>query len=171
MRASQLSALCARPSTSWPAMWSSFFFIVLSPCYQELFGSHLPIRVPADQPTIQQAIDSAETGDLVLVAPGTYHEHIDFHGKAITLASEAGSAATILDGDFSGPVVTFYTGEGSDSVLTGFTVQRGFGSYGSGIRLSGTAPLIVSNVFEANWQPAGSFGAAIGGNNASPIIL
>lgn len=34
------------------------------------------IRVPADQPTIQAAVDAAERGALVLVSPGTYAEAV-----------------------------------------------------------------------------------------------
>jgi len=30
------------------------------------------IRVPGDYPTIQQGINAASAGDIVLVAPGTY---------------------------------------------------------------------------------------------------
>ncbi len=56
------------------------------------------IRVPMDQPTIQDGIDAAELWDLVLVAPGTYVENIDFHGKLITLQSEAGAELTVIDG-------------------------------------------------------------------------
>lgn len=68
------------------------------------------IHVPADQPTIQQAIDAAVDGDVVvLVSPGTYNENIDFKGKAITVRSIAGPNATVFRGDQTGPVVTCAT--------------------------------------------------------------
>ena len=34
------------------------------------------IQVPIDKPTIQAAVDAAQAGDLVLVAPGVYHEAV-----------------------------------------------------------------------------------------------
>ncbi len=52
------------------------------------------INVPADQPTIQDAINAATTGDTVLVADNTYFENINFIGKAITVASNF-----IMNGD------------------------------------------------------------------------
>lgn len=49
------------------------------------------IHIPADQPTIQAGINSAVNGDTVLVAAGTYTEHIDFLGKLIVVKGENGS--------------------------------------------------------------------------------
>src|ERR1700755_1827791 len=75
------------------------------------------IHVPADSPTIQGAINAAVSGDTVQVAPGTYVENIDFKGKNITVISEQGAAATIIDGNNLAPVVSFHTSETSAAVL------------------------------------------------------
>jgi len=39
------------------------------------------IRVPQEQPTIQEGIDMALSDDTVLVMPGTYLAHIECSGK------------------------------------------------------------------------------------------
>lgn len=84
------------------------------------------IHVPADQPTIQAGINAAVNGDTVLVSPGTYYENINFNGKAITVTSASGPAATMIDGSISySPVVTFSSSETTKSVLSGFTLQNG----------------------------------------------
>ena len=44
--------------------------------------------MPADQPTIQEGIDAAVVGDIVVVYPGFYEENI-LIDKTITLTSLA----------------------------------------------------------------------------------
>jgi hypothetical protein len=73
--------------------------------------------VPGTHATIQAAIAVAQPNDTVLVMPGTHLERIDFLGKAITVRSAAGAAATTIDGNQLGSVVTFTTNETPSSVL------------------------------------------------------
>jgi pectin methylesterase-like acyl-CoA thioesterase len=90
--------------------------------------------VPADYLTIQEAIDAAMDGDIVLVAPGTYHEKIDFLGKAITVEATGNVEAMILDGVQNGlSVATFTNKEGANSVLCGFRITNGMADNGDGI--------------------------------------
>ena len=98
--------------------------LILSPCP----ASGDTIHVPEDQPTIQAGIDAAVDGDLVLVAPGTYVENIDFLGKAIAVQSEDGADVTIIDGNQEGSVVIFISGETEYSSILGFTISNGNGS-------------------------------------------
>src|SRR5579862_2921242 len=116
------------------------------------------INVPANQPTIQTAINAANNGDTVLVAPGTYFENINFNGKAITVTSSAGAAQTIIDGGQNGPVVTFDNGETTNSVLNSITIQNGHASYngsydsgrGGGIQIINSSPTITGNIISGN---------------------
>lgn len=85
--------------------------------------------------TIQEAIDAAVDGDLVLVAPGTYEiGSVVVDGlatrvaltKALRVASQAGAATTIIKG--AGPVgATAVRGAyvGPNAVLEGFTIRDG----------------------------------------------
>jgi parallel beta-helix repeat protein len=126
------------------------------------------IHVPADQPTIQAAINAAANGDTVLVAPGTYAENIDFKGKAITIKSVNGAATTVIDGGHNGSVVTFSTQEGPGSVLDGFTVRNGTAQFeGSGITIQNSSPTVINNTIINNGGCDG-LGIAIG--FGSPLI-
>ncbi|HXG94930.1 MAG TPA: right-handed parallel beta-helix repeat-containing protein [Blastocatellia bacterium] len=129
-------------------------------------------RVPADYPTIQQAINAAVDGDTVVVSPGTYFESINFMGKAITVTSERGPEVTIIDGrNTFGPVVTFKFHESRLSVLNGFTVQKGVGFndhlLGGGIYVAFSSPTIKHNIISDNQS---STGAGVGVFSGSPLI-
>jgi len=81
-----------------------------------------------DFDTIQAGIDAASDGDTVITEP------ISFRGKAITVISEAGpDVTTILMGTPAdtnrGSVVIFENDETISSVLDGFTITGGKGSF------------------------------------------
>ena len=124
------------------------------------------IHVPADQPTIQAAINVAANGDIVLVAPGTYQENIDFSGKAIKVTSSNGPAVTIIDGGKVAPVATFISGESQLSVLSRFTIQNGTATFsssydGGGIYISNSSPTISGNIIQNNTACNGGGGVAV----------
>ena len=146
------------------------------------------INVPADQPTIQDGIEAAATGDTVLVAEGTYYENIDFIGKAITVASnfiidgdEAHIGNTIINGsqpedpDY-GSCVRFMSGETINTTLKGFTLTEGlgteypaWGTIGGGICIESSSPTIINNNIignSANYD--GGLGCSYG---SDPIII
>ncbi len=155
------------------------------------------INVPADVPTIQRAIDEAERGDIVLVAEGEYYENINFDGKSITVASmflfekdESIISNTIIDGSEpsihqKGSVVSFTSGEDTNSVIYGFTIRGGSGTlvdedkiykFGGGIACLNSGAKISYNKIEYNSvkSKVPSFGAGIGhgpSSDASYIIV
>ncbi len=116
------------------------------------------INIPDDYPTIQEGIDASSDGDTVLVQPGTYVENINFNGHNIVLGSlflTTGDTTyieqTIIDGDSSGSVVTFESGESSTAIIAGFVVQNGLSaSLGGGISCVYSDPTITNNHIRAN---------------------
>jgi len=115
------------------------------------------IYVPDDFATIQAALDAAAAGDVIIARPGTYIENIDFLGKAVTLRSEAGPEATILDGGQAGSVASFRNGEDAASVIKGFTITNGTGTDIAGRPTGGgivcgpaSSPTITGNIIKNN---------------------
>lgn len=65
-------------------------------------GANVTIRVPADAPTISDAVSLAQPGDLVLVAAGVYHESVKITTAKITLRGESRDRV-VIDGQLRQP--------------------------------------------------------------------
>jgi len=132
-----------------------------------LYSSSSTIRVPEDFATIQQAIDYAREGETVEVGPGTYkgdgNRDIDFRGLAITVRSSDGADSTIIDctGSEGHRGFYFHGGEGSGSVLRGFTIV--------GATVPGSD--IPSDTLSWSSSPVNPVGAGIYCEFSSPIIV
>jgi len=110
--------------------------------------------------TIQEAIDVARDGDIVLVQPGLYlsadpevEEQINFGGKNITLKSNNPADPNIVDNTVIGGTVLFDGTEDISCMLTGFTIRNvGYGRiFGNGTQatishcnISGNGPCLAT---------------------------
>jgi beta propeller repeat protein/parallel beta-helix repeat protein len=141
------------------------------------------LNVPAEYPGIQAAIEAAQTGDTVVVAPGVYYETINFGGKDIVVTSSDPNdpkvvGYSIINADGDGSVVTFENGETPAAKLIGFTITGGFGTvddilgapyrtfWGGGIYCKNASPTIARNVIVNNQCPV-----EITGNDVAQIML
>ncbi len=128
--------------------------------------------VPTDYPQIQEAVNAADSGDVVIIEEGSYYQQFSFEGKAITVGSRfvldqdtSHISKTIIDGSFlpnpdSASLVYFVTGENSNSELCGLTLQNGHGTLetwdggggtgGGAIWLSSSGGTIKNNIIRYN---------------------
>jgi len=127
--------------------------------------------------TIQHGIDRSIHGDTLLVLAGTYIENINYSGKNIFLTSNFINTGdtldihnTIIDGDSSDLVVSFYQDEDTSAVLNGFTIQNGYSNvYGGGIYCESNVT-IINNIITGNSTGDNGGGGGIFCSNSSPKI-
>ncbi len=127
--------------------------------------------------SIQKGLDTAKTGTTVIVQDGTYasaaNRNLEFAGKEILLKSSGGAANCIIDCESSGRGFYFHSGETSNSVVNGFTIQSGSASDGAGVYCTGSSPTITRCVI---WNGTTSGGSGYGGggiscrDNSNPTI-
>ncbi len=107
---------------------------------------------------IQQAIDHSINGEVIVLEAGTFHEAIDFKGKAITLQSTDPDnpnivASTIIDATgLNLPVVSCISGEDLNTVLLGLTITGGLSNAnGGGMYNLDSSPTVANSIFWGNW--------------------
>ena len=114
-------------------------------------------HVPSQYPTIQAAVNAANDGDTIRIAPGIYNERVLMEGRAVALRGEVGKAAqTIINAaasnggavDISGVTTPSQLGI-SDLTLTHSSVP---GISRAGLRYGGplNAPLVVERCILRN---------------------
>lgn len=105
------------------------------------------LAVPAEYPTIQAALDAADRGDQVVVAPGVYYEQL-YLRDGVKLVSASGADGdepvpvegaaylklprralrTVIDGSreevSSAGMLNFSTSAGRETMVDGFTIQN-----------------------------------------------
>ena len=128
--------------------------------------------------SFQSQIDEASDGDSIKVSPGTYKGVIDFKGKNVVVSSmfvPGGDSSlisqTIIDGNGSGPVVTFANDEGSGAVLSGFTITGGSAEKGGGIYVKNASPTLTNLVIELNSTVNCEVGEYFGNGQGGGIYL
>jgi len=159
------------------------------------------LQVPSAYSSIQLAINASTDGDIVLVAPGTYLENINFKGKNILVTSHFILSDdlkyiknTIIDGSNpanpdSASCVSFHSGEDPSAVIQGFTITGGTGTKwidpnnpgyiwrgGGGVFTFTSSPTIKKNIIINNnvTNTSGVDGAQGGGTlsyDGNPQIL
>jgi hypothetical protein len=139
-----------------------------------LFAATLYVSPESAYTTIQQAVDAAVAGDLILVTNGVYATGGRAAGegnlvnrvaveKPVTLLSVNGPQFTVIDGLWTVPCVHLTDG----ARLSGFTLTHGRAYDGGGVACTSTNAVVTNCLIVGNsapgWTADGSGGGAVGG--------
>lgn len=130
-------------------------------------------KVPTQIPYLSTAINTAKTGDTILVSPGVYSGHLNrmfrLNGKNLKIFAVAGPETTVIK---LNNAQGFFIVEGEDSttIIRGFTIQGGDAgpewsedyrtkeAGGGAFRIYNSSPLIENCIIEYN---TGFYGSAV----------
>jgi parallel beta-helix repeat protein len=152
--------------------YTTGFFVRSSPAVADgmvFVGSHdntvyafgNVIRVPEDYPTIQEAIDAADPGATIIIAPGTYNESIIID-KPLTIIGGKGSSTDFAGGG-SGIAVTILP-EASGTIVTNIVITN----WDQGIFIDNASEC---KIYDNTMYLMGDSGIVIDGDNASNNLV
>jgi len=99
------------------------------------------LHVPTDYPTIQNAINHANIGDIIYVHEGIYYENVIVN-KSVLLFGEDPDLV-IIDGNGTGNVITISAG---NAIIMGFTIRNSGTNVGdSGVCIGLSAGNVITN--------------------------
>jgi predicted outer membrane repeat protein len=117
--------------------------------------------------SISSAVDAANNGDTIEVAPGTYAEEISVSGKVLEIVSKEGAAKTKITGGTK--LLTISTTPAAGSLVQGFTFE---GAADTALRILAATVNVRDNVFLDNGpDSAESKGGAVFISSANSVFF
>lgn len=126
---------------------------------------------------VQEAVDAAADGDIVVLRPGTYVDSnaIELTNRALTIRGEMGAAQTILDGALSSSlgIMTVEDDVSGNVTLEGLTFQNGLRAEGGALLLTGESQgtVIRDCAFQSNRATNLGSAVAVYGTNDSRALI
>ncbi|GEM_PF-3644201 len=111
-------------------------------------GNTAVIHVPGEVPDIQAAVDLAQNGDTVIIAPGVYsgsgNVNIQIRSKRMSIESSGGPDVTTIDCRFAGPAFDTLEFDSVDRTtrIAGLTIRNAFSDWGA---IHADAPILIED--------------------------
>jgi len=120
-----------------------------------IYGLVYNITQKTNHSTIQEALDSGQSDDIIEARGNEFSESITFpNGKAIVLRNASGATLTII-GLIDATTVTFPDGCSEGTTLEGFTITHNLGDLARGIKVNGTTGTLTLNECTISVNSAG----------------